>query len=99
MLDGRRGIRGIRLMSDNLLTADEAKDACHLVENPMRAEIDIIGDDVTINSVILNTGEVRQKRRSLEWLVNRILRDEFKTWSRVYGEEFTVIDTVVRSEE
>jgi len=36
--------------------------------------------------VFRDTGEVRQKRRSREWVMKRIYNSELKTWNRRWNE-------------
>jgi len=45
------------------------------------------GKNVVINLVFLDTGEIRQKRRSFQWLANRIFLYEKKTRKEAYNVE------------
>lgn len=45
------------------------------------------GQGVVFNVIFLDTGEIRQKRRSGEWLMRRVFRDELRTWKRRWGDE------------
>ena len=38
--------------------------------------------DYVFHAVFLDTGEIRQKRRSKAWLAQRVFRDELKTWAK-----------------
>ena len=42
--------------------------------------------DFVFHMVFLDTGEIRQKRRSKEWLARRVFQHEIKTWEK-RGEE------------
>ena len=50
------------------------------------ARIDQEKDEVVFNIVYLDTGEIRQKRRSMEWLMKRIFFHELRTYKKKYGE-------------
>ena len=43
-------------------------------------------DDYIFNLVYLDTGEIRQKRRSPEWVMRRIFFYELKLREKKYGE-------------
>ncbi len=58
------------------------------MKNQAVFEIKIYLDDkVVMNLIFLNTGEIRQKRRSMEWLMRRVFQYELKTWKRRWDEE------------
>lgn len=38
------------------------------------------------NIIFLETGEIRQKRRSREWLMRRVFNSELKTWNKRWGD-------------
>lgn len=40
------------------------------------------GDDVIFNMIFRDTGEIRQKRRSKDWLMRRVYQSEIKTMAR-----------------
>ena len=44
------------------------------------------GDMIVFNIVFPDTGEIRQKRRSKEWVMKRIYQSELRTWNKKYGE-------------
>jgi len=52
-------------------------------------EINVLRDSngVIFNMVFLDTGEIRQKRRSLEWLMKRVFYHENRTREKKYGEK------------
>jgi len=50
------------------------------------ARIDREQDKVVFNMVFLDTGEIRQKTRSFEWLMKRIFYHELRTYKKNYGE-------------
>jgi len=37
---------------------------------------------VTFNMIFLDTGEIRQKRRSKAWLMRRVFFHELRTWAK-----------------
>ncbi len=43
-------------------------------------EITVVLDSVDICMINNDTGEIRQKTRSKEWLMRRLLGNELKTW-------------------
>ena len=49
-------------------------------KTPVNIEMTFNGTVFIINIVFLETGEIRQKRRSLKWLVDRLFMSETKTW-------------------
>lgn len=46
----------------------------------------ITNDDVVFNMVFLDTGEIRQKRRSKKWVMERIFYHELRTQKKNRGE-------------
>ena len=36
----------------------------------------------TFNMIFYDTGEIRQKRRSIEWLMRRVFLHELRTWKK-----------------
>jgi len=53
---------------------------------PVKLEMLQEGDFVIFNIIFIETGEIRQKRRSLEWVMKRIFYYELKTWNRNWNE-------------
>jgi len=53
-------------------------------------DLDLIDptEQVVFNFIFLDTGEIRQKRRSWEWLAKRVFRDELKSWGERRNEKF-----------
>jgi len=49
-------------------------------------EINVLETEVTFNMVFLNTGEIRPKTRSKEWLMKRVFQSELRTAKKKYGE-------------
>jgi hypothetical protein len=41
-------------------------------------------ESVTFNIVFLDTGEIRQKRRSMQWLLDRVFYHEIRTTKEAY---------------
>jgi len=39
-------------------------------------------EQYSFNVVFLDTGEIRQKRRSKEWLMRRVFFHELRTWAK-----------------
>ncbi len=56
-------------------------------------EILLQEDIVTFNIRFLNTGEIRQKRRSKKWVMKRIFQSELKTWFNNWDETVRYIET------
>ena len=50
------------------------------------------GDIVICNIVFPDLGEIRQKRRSKEWVMKRIFQSELKTWSKRWGETLDMLE-------
>ena len=40
------------------------------------------GGQYSFNIIFLDTGEIRQKRRSKEWLMRRVFFHELRTWAK-----------------
>ncbi len=55
-----------------------------VVELEMYSNIE--GDLITFNITFVDTGEIRQKKRSKEWVMKRIFQSELKTWENRYNE-------------
>ena len=55
---------------------------------------DFAGTDTRLvfNVVFVDTGEIRQKRRSMEWLMRRVFESELKTWKSRWGDELDVVN-------
>jgi hypothetical protein len=49
------------------------------------ARIDSDTQEITFNMVFLDSGEIRQKKRSFEWLMKRIFYHELRTWKKNKG--------------
>ena len=39
-------------------------------------------EEAIFNMIFLDTGEIRQKRRSLEWLMKRVFFHEIRAWKK-----------------
>jgi len=50
-------------------------------------------DDFVFNLVFSDTGEIRQKRRSKEWVMRRIFFHELRTWEKRHSEKIVYEDT------
>lgn len=50
-------------------------------KTPVNIEMYYNGTEFIFNIVFIDTGEIRQKRRLLKWVVDRIFMSEIKTWS------------------
>jgi len=48
-------------------------------------------DIIMFNIIFVNTGEIRQKRRSKEWVMKRIFQSELKTWKNRYDENLDLL--------
>jgi len=58
-------------------------------------ELEIIEQDndvIIFNIVFVNTGEIRQKRRSREWVMKRIFNSELKTWKNRWGDILDLLE-------
>ncbi len=55
-------------------------------EHGVQFEVHENGGELVFNMIFLDTGEIRQKRRSLEWLMRRVLQSELRTGKQHYGE-------------
>jgi hypothetical protein len=49
-------------------------------------EVSVLDDDICFNIIFPNTGEIRQKRRSKQWFMDRVFMNEFKGNYKKYGE-------------
>ncbi len=58
--------------------------------NRVELEINDCGNDVIFNIIFSETGEIRQKRRSREWVLRRIFQSELKTKFKKYDEILTI---------
>lgn len=59
---------------------------------PVTIEIDPRIEIVIFNIIFLDTGEIRQKRRSKEWVMKRIFQSELKTWFNNWGDCLDLLD-------
>ena len=48
-------------------------------------------EQVIMNIIFLQTGEIRQKKRSHEWLLERLFKHELKTWKKRWGEQLRLL--------
>jgi hypothetical protein len=46
--------------------------------------------EVSINLVNSITGEIRQKRVSIDFIAQRVFRGEIETWRKKYGEDILI---------
>ena len=51
-------------------------------------------DIIMFNIIFVNTGEIRQKRRSREWVMKRIFNSELKTWKNRWGDVLDLLENV-----
>lgn len=49
-------------------------------KTPVNIEMIYNGTEFIINIIFIETGEIRQKRRSLKWVVDRLFMSEKRTW-------------------
>lgn len=65
------------------------------MKNGNRDEVDLelvdYGDQYVFNIIFVNTGEIRQKRRSKEWMLKRIWQHEINTWRKNDRSEIEVV--------
>ncbi len=59
-----------------------------IMSERVKMDIEIRGGKslVVFTITFLDTGEIRQKRRSMEWVMKRVFQSELKTWYRNHGD-------------